>query len=458
MIFKLMDINYGFNNTELYINFKNKLVEDYKNKLLFGRVLLSGNNSTLFGNGPEMLLALTGAFKLDSNDNISVLKKGQIRSTAFNNKAKLVCARSPHITMGNLYIAENNLENEIFDYFDLGNNIVCVNAINENLQQRLNGCDYDSDMMLITDEKLIVEAASKNNHQFKVPVCNIESVKNLLTDLYELDHKTSENKIGEIVNLSQKLNSIIWDELNNNENIDKINEVYHDVCKLAVLSGIEIDKAKRSFAIDSSAELRKIENKYKTFKRPTFFKDIDIKTSSKYESKVKEKDYEKYMTTMEYIYEIASKIDFRKEKQSNIDYVPISSMLNVESKPTSTDYENKAKIINVCNEYEKRLSALRMKLRKSDEDEKEIVYENINQTIVERNKKVEQYLKNKNVLYLVIKSLEKNKETDWNIYAPLLDHPMFIEILNGSKAKMSKVIEKEDGEFKIFKFSFTKKS
>ena len=137
--------------------------------------------------------------------------------------------------MGNLYLVENNLGGDIWDYFDLGENIVCVNAINENIQQRLNGCDYDSDTMLITDDKLLVEAAEKHNHLFKVPVCGIVSVGNASNALSELDHKTSENKIGEIVNLSQKLNSLIWDKLNNGANEADILSIYEDVCKLAVL-------------------------------------------------------------------------------------------------------------------------------------------------------------------------------------------------------------------------------
>ncbi|MCX4363522.1 MAG: hypothetical protein OSJ74_09100, partial [Clostridia bacterium] len=120
---------------------------------------------------------------------------------------------------------------------DLGENIVCVNAINENIQQRLNGCDYDSDTMLITDDTLLVETAENYNSLFKVPVCGIESIGITNNALFELDHKTSENKIGEIVNLSQKLNSLIWDRLHNGASTTDILLIYEDVCKLAVLSG-----------------------------------------------------------------------------------------------------------------------------------------------------------------------------------------------------------------------------
>ena len=77
--------------------------------------------------------------------------------------------------MGNLYCVENALSGGIWDYFDLGENIVCVNSIGENIQQRLNGCDYDSDTMLITDDKLLVNAAARYKDFFKVPVCNIKA-------------------------------------------------------------------------------------------------------------------------------------------------------------------------------------------------------------------------------------------------------------------------------------------
>lgn len=248
VIFTLMGINYDFKDTKLYYNFRNDVVESQKDRLKQGHILLPGTNATLFGNGPEMLLALSGEFDLHSKINEpTILTKGEIACKKFENGEKLVCVRSPHITMGNLYCAVNNLTNSIWDYFDLGENIVCVNAIGENIQQRLNGCDYDSDAMLITNARLIVETAFKQKDKFKVPVCSIKSDGKKKPSLSELDYNTSENKIGHIVNLSQKLNSILWDKLNSGSNYESIQGIYEDVCKLAVLSGIEIDKAKRAY-------------------------------------------------------------------------------------------------------------------------------------------------------------------------------------------------------------------
>ena len=265
VIFTLMHKCSHFDETELYANFRNDVVKSLKERLKRGHILLNGTNATLFGNGPELLKYIAG------EEIISELHSGQTYCKRFADKTKLLCARSPHITMGNLYSAENNMQGEIWNYFDLGENIVCVNAIEENIQQRLNGCDYDSDTMLLTDDKLLVETAEKYKDLFKVPVCKIETVKKENQTLPELDHDTSNNKIGEIVNLSQKLNSLIWDKIHKGESEEKIKEIYGDVCKLAVLSGLEIDKAKRAYDIvNVGKELIALRKKYDK-PSPVFF-------------------------------------------------------------------------------------------------------------------------------------------------------------------------------------------
>lgn len=123
VIFTLLHKCPYFDETELYANFRYDVVASLKDRLKCGHILLNGTNATLFGNGSELLKYIAG------EQVTSELKKGQIRCERFENGAKLLCARSPYITMGNLYCVENNLEGGIWDYFDLGENIVCVNAI-----------------------------------------------------------------------------------------------------------------------------------------------------------------------------------------------------------------------------------------------------------------------------------------------------------------------------------------
>lgn len=445
VIFTLMHKCPHFDETELYVNFRDDVVKGLKERLKHGHILLNGTNATLFGNGPELLKYIAG------EEITSTLKQGQIRCERFADKVKLLCARSPHITMGNLYCVENNLNCEIWNYFDLGEDIVCVNAVEENIQQRLNGCDYDSDTILVTDDELLIEAAEGYKDFFKVPVCGIESVGTSSHTLYELDYNTSENKIGEIVNLSQKLNSIIWDEIHKGASAEEVLAIYEDVCKLAVLSGLEIDKAKRSFDnVNVGKELSALRKKYD---RPTpkFFAEIDENT--------KDKQYAFYNTAMDYIYELANKIHFRKGREKYSFLRPISSSLAYNlSSGNATEYRHKDKIVEIIDEYKAKINRLYMELRSADEQEREVIYDRIADEKAERDRQVAKWLKNENVLILVLRHYEKNSASDWRIYAALINHPIFSGLLFELYDRfVVKVVEDPDGEYSLYGRKFAKK-
>ena len=443
VIFRLLMSYTTFDSTALYANFRDDVVSGLKGNLRRGHILLNGTNATLFGNGPELLKYIAG------EEVTSELKKGQIYSKRFVNGAKLLCARSPHITMGNLYCVENNLDGEIWDYFDLGENIVCVNAIGENLQQRLNGCDYDSDTMLVTDDKLLVETAEKYKDFFRVPVCEIETAGKTDQTLAELDHDTSENKIGEIVNLSQKLNSIIWNEIHHGAPKEKILEIYNDVCKLAVLSGLEIDKAKRAFDnVNVGKELSVLRKKYNR-PEPMFFKEIDERD--------KENEYKFYDTAMDYIYQAVKKFNFQKGKKKRVNYTPISwTIIDKTASDNATDYRHRDKIIEICDECKAKISRLYMELRIADEQEKELVYDKIAEAKVERDRLVSKWLTNENVLILVLRHYEKNSPSDWRIYAPIVNTPQFKNFSRCTALPIGCVAEKEDGDFTVYGKKFAR--
>ena len=443
VIFTLLHNCPHFDETALYANFRDDVVRSLKERLKRGHILLNGTNATLFGNGAELLKYLSG------EEMTPELQPGQIRCGRFADGAKLLCARSPHITMGNLYCAENVLGGGIWNYFDLGENIVCVNAIGENFQQRLNGCDYDSDTMLITDDALLVTAAGRYKDFFKVPVCNIQAKAKTEQTLAELDHDTSVNKIGEIVNLSQKLNSILWDELHNGADKETILEVYEDICKLAVLSGLEIDKAKRTFEnVHVSKELAALRKKYAR-PSPQFFAEIDER---------KDKQYAFYHTAMDYLYAQVKKLHFRKGREQYELYRPISSNLAYDiSSGNATEYRHKDKIVAIIDESKAAINRLYQTIRTADEQEREVLYEQIADIKAERDKQVSKWLTNENVLILVLRHYEKNSAADWRIYAAFINHPIFTELLwelyDGTALQ---VVEDENGEYILYGRKFTK--
>lgn len=444
VIFRLLFSCPYFNCTALYANFRDDVVSGLKSNLRRGHILLNGTNATLFGNGPELLKYIAGE-KITRE-----LKKGQIYFKRFANGVKLLCARSPHITMGNLYAVENNLDGEIWNYFDLGKNIVCVNAIGENIQQRLNGCDYDSDAMLITDDKLLVETAEKHKEYFKVPVCGIPSMSKIGQTLAELDHDTSENKIGEIVNLSQKLNSIIWNEIHHGALIEKILDIYNDVCKLAVLSGLEIDKAKRAYDnVNVGKALSALRKKYNR-PAPIFFNEID--------EKGKENEYAFYDTAMDYIYQAVKKFNFQKGKRKRINYMPISWVVG--DKTTSdnaTDYRHRDKIIEICEEYRTRIDRLYMELRIADDQEREVIYDRIAEEKAERDRQVSKWLTSENVLIFVVRHYEKNRPSDWRIYAPIVNSSRFKDFMLKGGSPIGFVEENENGSIVVYGKKFARK-
>lgn len=444
VIFRLLFSCSFFDCTALYANFRDDVVSGLKTNLRRGHILLNGTNATLFGNGPELLKYIAGE-KVASG-----LKKGQIRCARFENGAKLLCARSPHITIGNLYCVENNLDGDIWNYFDLGENIVCVNAISENIQQRLNGCDYDSDSMLITDDKLLVETAERNKKQFKVPVCGISSMSKSGQTLSELDHDTSENKIGEIVNLAQKLNSIIWNEIHHGAPMEKVLEIYNDVCKLAVLSGLEIDKAKRAYDnVNVGKELSALRKKYNR-PAPIFFKEID--------EKGKENEYAFYDTAMDYIYQAVKKFNFQKGKRKRINYIPISWVVG--DKTTSdnaTDYRHRDKIIEICEEYRTRIDRLYMEFRIADDQEREVIYDRIAEEKAERDRQVSKWLTSENVLIFVVRHYEKNRPSDWRIYAPIVNSHHFKDFMLKGGSPIGFVEENENGSIVVYGKKFARK-
>ena len=125
--------------------------------------------------------------------------------------------------------------------------------------------DYDSDTILLTDNQMFIKAAQKNYDKFKVPTCFVSAkkIKRYYTNEQkaDLDVKTSVNKIGEDINLSQQLNSLFWNHIHDGETFEDNAELYYDICKLAVLSGIEIDKAKKEYEVDVCKELNQIKEK-----------------------------------------------------------------------------------------------------------------------------------------------------------------------------------------------------
>lgn len=330
VVYNLMCVNDNFTQTKYYQEFLIDLLRSYYKNLKNGHVYVNGNYSTLLGNPVEMLQQSIGIFTGSSQIGI-----GNIHSKRFEYNQTLLGSRSPHVTIGNIWLPYNT-ENRLIDcYFNLTNEIVCINSIGENVLQRLSGCDFDSDTVLLTDNEILIRAAKRNYNTFKTPTSFVEAqkVKRYYTaeQQADLDIKTSVNKIGEIINLSQELNSLLWDKLYKGASYADIEELYWDICQLDVMSGIEIDKAKKEFDINNAKELDKIREKYKNelsdeYKKkkiPHFF--AHIARQKGYYNPVK-KNYCKYHTSMDYLQTIVN--GFRIKNPYKKVWLPFVSILD----------------------------------------------------------------------------------------------------------------------------------
>jgi len=104
---------------------------------------------------------------------------------------------------------------------------------------------FDSDTILLTDNSILIEATKRTTNMFKVAVCNVSGTKRqrkwTYEDIADLDIKTSKNLIGDVINISQEGNTLIWHKLANGSTYEDIEDIYLDVCKLSILSNLEID-------------------------------------------------------------------------------------------------------------------------------------------------------------------------------------------------------------------------
>jgi hypothetical protein len=464
IVFRMLGINDKFCRTKLYYDFRDDLINGELRNLRRGHILVNGNYSTLLGNGIEMLQAAIGTFNGES-----VIGKGNIHTKRFPYGKTLLASRSPHVTVGNILLAQNVPCAPYNVYFNMTECIVCVNAIEENIQQRLNGCDYDSDTMLITDHPLLIEAARKHYRSFLVPTNMTTSVKTARryaqTDKADLDVKTSVNKIGEIINLSQQLNSLMWEKINKGATVEECRDLYYDICKLAVLSNVEIDRAKKEFVINSTIELNALKRKYKLMDdnkavKPYFFKMITTENGFKLSDNVR---YRYFNTAMDYLQKIIGKFKFREGREAKRQVIPFMDM--VETPPGCIRqgyyYIQKKKIddtIRAAKEERRKLYVDYDNMSKEEKERAAAKSLEIKQDCIEA---IEGLSSNPAVMYLVLSDLDCPECSDVARFTFEVlfakSNESFFKMITNSKQKIFTLEEDDDGDLEYHGFLFKKK-
>ena len=407
-----------FEQTEFYKSFRSDTTKYFKRRLKKGRVAVCGNYEVLFGNAYEFLVALTDE-SYEPTESFS-LEDGQVCTMGFDHGDTVLCARSPHITMGNLYLAKNVHCYDLLRYFNLTPNIICVNAIESNIQQRLNGCDYDSDSMLVTNDEWIVGGVVSAYKILKVPVCKAEPVGktdyvNTPKSLAKLDQTIAKNKIGEIVNLSQFLNCLLWNALFTDDECDyHPMDIYHDICVLAVMSGMEIDKAKRLYSADSTKVLARLRHYRQNFKKknggnlPAFYKFIVGDESADVGENTA-----KLEAPMAFVHDAVAAFPGRAAYTKNI---PLSELFELDATDAgANDTHKKQNIIKAVKEAHTKITAMQTAMKNADDDEKLILCGEANEVYTECLEKVSKNVVNDHILCMLLSEIDHPDKSKYDI-------------------------------------------
>lgn len=462
VVYQMLGVSDRFAQTKLYYDFRNEIQKSFKKALRRGHILVDGNYSTLLGNPMEMLYASIGKF-----DGTSQIGVGNVFCKRFQFNQTILGSRSPHVTMGNVLLTTNRDNAEIRKYFNTTNEIVCVNSIGENILFRLSGADFDSDTMLMTDNPILIRAAQRNYHRFLVPTSLVEAKKIIrhytCADQSDLDIKTSVNKIGEIVNLSQELNTKLWNELNAGRSFEEVEELYCEIAQLDVLSNIEIDKAKREYVVDSVAEIKRLRKKHEDRDddgrqiKPNFLGKI-ARMKGYYDSE--RKSYKFHDTTMDYL---QHSLNVVRAQHTRRDFIPFSDLLVPREAyfSHSVKYPQVDRILELVRKMRADIQSI---WHGTDDDldntEKSILTRDIRQQYMDYIKSIKL---SRHTAYRLLLAIEEpcNRDISRTLFYSLFSIPNqdFLDLIEASRTPISILEEDEDaaGSIEIYGFRFCKR-
>lgn len=256
VLIALVEQNRDFLRSEYFRHRKEWIIKSYVMNFKNGKIIQNADNLVIIGSPYAMLLHSVGADV--SNDYTFNPEKGTIQcwTERFADGEYLAEFRSPFNSKNNMgYL--HNVHHSYFDkYFQFGKQIIAVNMIGTDFQDRNNGADQDSDSLYVTNQPDIVTYSKYCYENYPTIVNNIPKEKNSyslsLENYAAIDNNLSAAQlaIGESSNLAQVCLTYTY-------NFE--DQKYKDyVCILSVLAQVAIDNAKRRFDIDLTEEIARI--------------------------------------------------------------------------------------------------------------------------------------------------------------------------------------------------------
>lgn len=256
-----------FIRSEYFRRRRYDITKDYIYKLKSGEIIQDAENLVIVGSPYAMLLyAATGdETACDLDDTLQAEENCiQCFTPRFEPDTYLAGFRSPYNSRNNMDYLHNVYNENLEKYFGFTKQIIAVNMIGTDFQDRNNGSDQDSDSIYVTSQPSIVDCARRFYVEYPTIVNQIPKDKNVydntMTDFAKLDCALAKSQlaIGLSSNLAQIAQSYSYTFP------DEKYQTY--ACILAVLAQVAIDNSKRRYDLDLNKSIDKIK------------KDMDVKT------------------------------------------------------------------------------------------------------------------------------------------------------------------------------------
>ena len=267
MLADLYRQNKDFGNSTYFRHEKSEIIKQYVYKLRKGKIFVNGDNLTVCGNPYALLLYSVGDFWRDDPTLQAEETAIQCYTRRFEDGEYLAAFRNPHNAPNNICHLHNVYSPEMKRYFEFSKNILAVNCIGTDIQDRANGMDFDSDFMLVTNQPTMVACAAKCYLEYPTIVNALKesgiSYRNTKLDYAKMDSKFSKSRmgIGYSSNLAQLAMTYYWTETQKPDpDRQLLRELYDNFIILSVLAQVVIDSTKREYEVDANQEIERISN------------------------------------------------------------------------------------------------------------------------------------------------------------------------------------------------------
>lgn len=349
MCLELISWNRELIHTDFIQDIRDGIVKAEIASLRNGHCFVNGDNLVLAGNPYELLQrAITGKYEpiFDKREDCI-----EVYTPRFQDGEYLCAFRSPQNSFANIGYFQNRKIPELEKYFRLSPNVLIANAYHSDIEERLNGADWDGDMALVTNNPLLVRSARQCYEQHKtvvnqIPLVGKNKYRNTQEDLARLDAicQSTQAGIGLSSNVSQYALSQ-WHE-NGSEELKKI------IVSMAVVSQCTIDASKRLFDIDTNAEIKKSQ-KALPKGTPYFFRIVAGKQN----------DLKMLKCPMNFLQTIVQK-DLPKVRKKEVKEL-VSFKVKLPSY-RKCNYKQVDRLIALCERHVKRVDYLRLNYDRED--------------------------------------------------------------------------------------------